>query len=47
MEDVLTSIKDHVPQNAILGTTFGNMNFDLLAFKVFGDELKAKNITLF
>jgi len=46
-ESLLQSLKPHLPENAIVGTVFGQGGFDLIAHYVLGDVMESKNISFF
>jgi NAD/NADP octopine/nopaline dehydrogenase, alpha-helical domain len=46
-EEILRSIKPFVERGAIIGSVYGQGGFDLIAQSVFGEDLRAKNLTIF
>ena len=46
-ESLLRQMKPYLPSNAIIGTIFGQGNFELIAKHVLGEEFISKEITIF
>lgn len=46
-EEILNSIKPYVERNSIIGSVYGQGGFDLIAGRVFGKDIREKNLTIF
>ena len=46
-ETLLRQMKPHLPHGAIIGSVFGQGNFELVAKYVLGDDIVSKNFTIF
>lgn len=46
-ESLLRQMQPHLPHGAIVGSVFGQGNFELVAKYVLGDDIQVKNLTIF